>query len=142
MRNQKTICRLFSGIDKRVVSKRVVLADVPPERKLERGYIRMFPQNENRNGGTFAGSPRTKTGTRVRLPKPPLYEIAHMKMMMKENRERVRYIYIYMDREREQKKRLCVREHARERAREPEGERERDNKTNIIERDALLSPNH
>ena len=28
------------GVDKRVVSKRVVLADVPPERKLERGYIR------------------------------------------------------------------------------------------------------
>ena len=48
--------------------KRVVLADVPPERKPERGYIqmfppertpergyvRMFPRNENRNKGTFA----------------------------------------------------------------------------------------
>ena len=29
-----------SGVDKRVVSKRVVLADVPPERKPERGYVR------------------------------------------------------------------------------------------------------
>ena len=53
---------------KRVVSKRVVLADIPPERKPERGYVRMFlwneepergyvrmfPRNENRNEGTFA----------------------------------------------------------------------------------------
>ena len=30
-----------------------VLADVPPERKPERGYVRMFPRNENRNEGTF-----------------------------------------------------------------------------------------
>ena len=30
-----------SGVDKRVVSKRVVLADVPPERKPERGYVRL-----------------------------------------------------------------------------------------------------
>ena len=27
---------------------------VPPKRKLERGYVRMFPRNENRNEGTFA----------------------------------------------------------------------------------------
>ena len=26
----------------------------PPERKPERGYVRMFPRNENRNEGTFA----------------------------------------------------------------------------------------
>ena len=38
-------------------SKRVVLADVLPERKLGRGYIRMFPRNE--------------TGTRVRSHVPP-----------------------------------------------------------------------
>ena len=52
----------------RVVSKRVVLADVPPERKPETrvhsdvpperkpewGYVRMFPRNENQNEGTFA----------------------------------------------------------------------------------------
>ena len=32
-----------------------VHSDVPPERKPEeRGYVRMFPQNENRNEGTFA----------------------------------------------------------------------------------------
>ena len=51
-----------------MVSKRVVLADVPPERKPERGYVRdvlseqkpergyvrMFPWNENRHEGTFA----------------------------------------------------------------------------------------
>ena len=30
------------------------LADVPPERKPERGYVRMFPRNEIRNEGTFA----------------------------------------------------------------------------------------
>ena len=52
-------------------SKRVVLADVPPERKPERGYIRMFPQNENRNEGTFGCSPGTKTRTRVRSDDPP-----------------------------------------------------------------------
>ena len=28
------------GVDKRVVSKRVVSADVPPERKPERGHVR------------------------------------------------------------------------------------------------------
>ena len=31
-----------------------VHSDVPPERKPERGYVRMFPWNENRNEGTFA----------------------------------------------------------------------------------------
>ena len=35
---------------------------IPPERKPERGYVRMFPRNENRNQGTFACSPGTKTG--------------------------------------------------------------------------------
>ena len=50
----------LSGVGKRVVSKRVVLADVPP--------------NENRNEGTFGCSPGTKTGTRVRSTKPPFYE--------------------------------------------------------------------
>ena len=55
-----------SGVDKRVVSKRVVLADVPPERE----HIRMFPRNENRNEGTFACSPGTKTPMRARSPKP------------------------------------------------------------------------
>ena len=46
--------------DKRAVSKRVVLADVPPERKPEGGYIWMFPRNEKRNEGTFGCSPERK----------------------------------------------------------------------------------
>ena len=38
-----------------------VHSDVPPERKQERGYIRMFPRNENKNEGTFAQNhPSTK----------------------------------------------------------------------------------
>ena len=66
-----------SGFDKRVnFSNRMVLADDPPERKPERGYIRMFPRNENRNEGTFACSPGMKTGTRAHSPKPPFYETA------------------------------------------------------------------
>ena len=36
----------------------------------------MFPRNENRNEGTIACFPGTKTGTRVHLPKPPFYETA------------------------------------------------------------------
>ena len=36
----------------------------------------MFPRNENRNEGTFACCPGTKTGTRVHSPKPPFYETA------------------------------------------------------------------
>ena len=32
--------RVFRGFAKRVVSKRVVSADVPPEREPERGYVR------------------------------------------------------------------------------------------------------
>ena len=55
-------CPQEDPVDKRVVSKRVVLADVP--------------RNENRNEGTFGCSPGTKTGTRVCSPKPPFYETA------------------------------------------------------------------
>ena len=66
----------FRGLAKAWFSRRVVLADVPPERKLEQGYIRMFHWNENRNEGTFACSPGTKTGTRVHSPKPPFYKTA------------------------------------------------------------------
>ena len=66
----------FGGCQKGWFSKRVVLADVPPERTPERGYIRMFPRNKNRKEGTFACSPGTKTGTRVHSPKPPFYETA------------------------------------------------------------------
>ena len=56
---------LVSEEPKRVVSKRVVLADVPPERKPERGYVRMFPRNGNRNEGTF--------GKNHPFAKPPFY---------------------------------------------------------------------
>ena len=52
------------------------LGGCSPERKPERGYVRMFPRNKNRNGGTFGCSPGTKTGTRVHSPKPPFYETA------------------------------------------------------------------
>ena len=38
-KNSKSL-RSDSGVRKRVVSKRVVSADVPPERKPERGYVR------------------------------------------------------------------------------------------------------
>ena len=61
----------FRGLPQGWVSKRVILADVSPERKPERGYIRMFPRNENRNKGTFGCSARTNTGTRVRSHVPP-----------------------------------------------------------------------
>ena len=37
---------------------------------------RMFPRNENRNEGTFACSPGTKTRMRAHSPKPPFYETA------------------------------------------------------------------
>ena len=81
--NPATSVLIYRGLTERWFSKRVVLADVPPERKPERGYIRMFPRNENRNEGTFACSPGTKTATRLHSdvprahsPKPPLYETA------------------------------------------------------------------
>ena len=43
--------RMFPGTK---TGTRVHSSDVPPEQKPERGYVRMFPQNENRNEGTFA----------------------------------------------------------------------------------------
>ena len=60
-----------------------------PGRLLTKGWFwRMFPQNENRNEGTFRCSPGfknrnqgtfacsagTKTGTRAHSPKPPFYK--------------------------------------------------------------------
>ena len=45
----------------------MVLPDVPRERKPERGYIRMFPRNKNRNEGTFACSPGTESRNEGRL---------------------------------------------------------------------------
>ena len=51
-----------------------ILSDVPPERKPElRVQHRDVPRNKNRNEGTFACSPGTKTGTRAHSPRyPPL----------------------------------------------------------------------
>ena len=59
---------LVSGVHKRVVFQKGgfggcspgtktgtrVHSDVPPERKPERGYVRLFPLNESRNEGAFA----------------------------------------------------------------------------------------
>ena len=50
----------FSEVDKGVVSKRVVLTDVPPEQKPERGYIRMFPRNETRTSVSAHVPPERK----------------------------------------------------------------------------------
>ena len=65
---------LFVGGWQRVVFQKGGFGGCSPERKPERGYIRMFPRNENQNEGTFACSPGTKTGTRAHSPKPPFYE--------------------------------------------------------------------
>ena len=53
-----------SEVRKRVVSKRVVLADVPRYQEPEWRYIRMFPGSKNGNEGTFGW---------VHSPKPPFY---------------------------------------------------------------------
>ena len=68
-----------SGVHKRVVFQNVVLAAVPPERKPERGYVRMLSRNENRNEGTFACCSGMKTGTRVRWHVPPERERGHIR---------------------------------------------------------------
>ena len=52
----------FGGCAPRTKTGTRVHSDVPPERKLERGYVRIFPRNENRN--------------EVHSPKPPFYETA------------------------------------------------------------------
>ena len=68
---------ILIGVRKRVVSKRVVLADVPryPNGN-EGGYIRMFPGTENRNEGTFGCCLVPKSGMRVHSPQPPFFETA------------------------------------------------------------------
>ena len=58
---QKSQRNLENGSQKGGFSKRVVLADVPSERRPERGYIRMFFRNENGNEGMFACSTGMKT---------------------------------------------------------------------------------
>ena len=68
--------RWAHGLTKGWFSKRVVLANVPLERKPGTRVHSEVPRNENRNEGTFACSPGTKTGTRAHSPKPPFYETA------------------------------------------------------------------
>ena len=64
---------LTARFKKKVVSKRVVLVDVPPERKPERGYVRRFPRMKT---GTRVQSdvPPEPERLRVRSPKPPFYQ--------------------------------------------------------------------
>ena len=75
IKTKKGNCR-NSGVDKWMVSKRVVLANVPLQRKPERGYIWMFPQTEMEPGNVrmFPWNENTEWG--ARLPKPPFYETA------------------------------------------------------------------
>ena len=49
----------------------------------------MFPRNENRNEGTFACSPGTKTGTRAHSPKPPFCETALLSPSEREGAKRI-----------------------------------------------------
>ena len=44
----------FGGCSPGTKTGRRAHSDVPPERKTERGYVRMFPQNENRSEGRLA----------------------------------------------------------------------------------------
>ena len=54
----------LGGGSQRVVSKRVVLADVPLRQKLERGDIRMFPRYHKPERGYIRMSPGTKNRKR------------------------------------------------------------------------------
>ena len=44
----------FGGCSPATKTGTRVHSDAPPERKPERGYVRMFPRNQNRNEGAFA----------------------------------------------------------------------------------------
>ena len=66
----------YWGFAKGWFSKRVVLADVPPEREQERGYIRVFPGTKTGMRVRLHVPPEQKTGTRVHSPKQPCYETA------------------------------------------------------------------
>ena len=71
------------GLTKGWFSKRVVLADVPLKRKLERGYVCMFPGNE--------------TGTRVHSPKSPFYyETALLSTLESPEGSPAKKIYVYL----------------------------------------------
>ena len=79
------------GVSKRVVTPVVLVdappewkpeqprvrSDVPPERELERRYVRMFPpKRKTRTKVRWHVPPERKTGTRVHSAKPPFYETA------------------------------------------------------------------
>ena len=70
------MCISWSGVRKRVVSKSVVLADVPRLPKPERGYERRNDGTKNRNEGVKEGTTVPNTGTRAHSPKPPFYKTA------------------------------------------------------------------
>ena len=66
-------------VRKRVVSKRVVLADVPQYRKPGTRVHSDVPwYQKTQNEGTFGCSPVPKPGTRVHSREPPFYETALM----------------------------------------------------------------
>ena len=52
------------------------LADVPPERKVERGYVRMFPQNEKPERGYVRMFPRNENQNEGTFAKTTFYEAA------------------------------------------------------------------
>ena len=66
---------LLSGVRKRVVSKRVALAEVPGTKHRKDGTFRCSPV-PTKGRGYIRMFPCTKTGTRAHLPKPPCYDTA------------------------------------------------------------------
>ena len=68
------ITSTVSGVRKRVVSKRVVLADDPSTPKTgTRAPETRHDGAKNRNEGTKNGMTVPKTGTRAHSPRPPFY---------------------------------------------------------------------
>ena len=71
--NTRSMRTNFLGVRKRVVSKRVVLADVPRHQKPERGprvHSDVPRYQKPRNEATFGCSPVSKTGTKVHSDVP------------------------------------------------------------------------
>ena len=65
------------GFCKRVVSQRVVLADVPWTPKTgTRAQKKRTDGTKSRNEGTKDGATVQETGTRAHSPKPPFYKTA------------------------------------------------------------------
>ena len=66
----------IAGSQKEWDFQRVVLADVPPERKRTEGTFRCSHGTKTGNEGTFACSPERQTRTRAHSPKPPLITVS------------------------------------------------------------------